>query len=176
MEVKVGIQHVSREIVVESTESASDVEKELMSSIGAGGDGVFTLTDERGRKVLIPCPRSPTSIWVRRTPGTSASARFDLLAPLARSFAGIRRSFCETKSVFRHLRRRSAREHRTWAARPLDARELVTQACRPSVAMRRVWFSTSRENIRLIAARSMPGRSTVPVKRWVRASLSAATR
>ena len=50
------------------------------------------------------------------------------------------------------------------------------QACRPSFAMRRVWFSTSRENMRLIAARSMPGRSTVPVKRWVRASLSAATR
>jgi hypothetical protein len=54
VEVKVGIQHVSREIVVESSDSASDVEKELMSSIGAGGDGVFTLSDERGRKVLIP--------------------------------------------------------------------------------------------------------------------------
>jgi len=54
VEVKVGIQHVSREIVVESAESASAVEKELMSSIGAGGYGVFTLTDERGRKVLIP--------------------------------------------------------------------------------------------------------------------------
>jgi hypothetical protein len=54
VEVKVGIQHVSREIVVESADSASDVEKELMSSIGAGGDGVFTLSDERGRKVLIP--------------------------------------------------------------------------------------------------------------------------
>ena len=39
------------------------------------------------------------------------------------------------------------------------------RACRPSVVMRRVWFSTSRENIRLIAARSMPGRSTVPVWR-----------
>jgi hypothetical protein len=43
---------------------------------------------------------------------------------------------------------------------------LVTaQAWRPSLAMRRVWFSTNRENIRLIAARSMPGRSTVPVSR-----------
>jgi hypothetical protein len=54
VEVKVGIQHVSREIVVESAESATDVEKELLSSIADGGDGVFTLSDERGRKVLIP--------------------------------------------------------------------------------------------------------------------------
>ena len=79
MEIKVGIQHVNREIVVESSESAADVEKELLSSIGTGGDGVFTVTDERGRKVLIPvCRRSPTSISVRRTPVTSASALFDL--------------------------------------------------------------------------------------------------
>jgi hypothetical protein len=54
VEIKIGIQHVNREIIVESNESAADVEKELLSSIGAGGDGVFAVTDERGRKVLIP--------------------------------------------------------------------------------------------------------------------------
>ena len=54
MEVKVGIQNVNREIVVESSESAVNIEKELLSSIAIGGDGVFTLSDERGRKVLIP--------------------------------------------------------------------------------------------------------------------------
>jgi signal transduction histidine kinase len=54
VEIKIGIQHVNREIIVESNESAADVEKELLSSIGTGGDGVFTVTDERGRKVLIP--------------------------------------------------------------------------------------------------------------------------
>ena len=37
-----------------SAESADDVEQELLSSIAVGGDGVFTLTDERGRRVLIP--------------------------------------------------------------------------------------------------------------------------
>lgn len=52
MEIKIGIQHVNREIVLESKESAADVEKELLSSIG--GDGVFAISDERGRKVLIP--------------------------------------------------------------------------------------------------------------------------
>ena len=51
---QVRIQHVNREIVVETSESAADVEKELLTSIAVGGDGVFTLSDERGRKVLIP--------------------------------------------------------------------------------------------------------------------------
>jgi hypothetical protein len=56
VEVKVGIQHVSREIVVESRDSASDVEKAFNAVID-GGSGVFALTDERGRKVLIPVDR-----------------------------------------------------------------------------------------------------------------------
>jgi hypothetical protein len=54
--------------------------------------------------------------------------------------------------------------------------EVLVQAWRPRLAIRRVWFSTSLENIRLIAARSIPGRSTVPVRSWVKASRSAATR
>ncbi len=55
MEIKVGIQHVSREIVVETTESAADIEKSLEKALG--GDGFFTVTDERGRKVLIPASK-----------------------------------------------------------------------------------------------------------------------
>ena len=52
MEIKVGIQHVNREIVLESNESAAEVEKAFAKAIG--GDGLLTLVDERGRKVLIP--------------------------------------------------------------------------------------------------------------------------
>ena len=55
MEIKVGIQHINREIVVETSKSASDVEKAFSAAVG--GDGVFSLTDERGRKVLIPADR-----------------------------------------------------------------------------------------------------------------------
>ena len=55
MEIKVGIQHVNREIVVETSDSAVDVEKAFSAAVG--GDGVFALTDERGRKVLIPADR-----------------------------------------------------------------------------------------------------------------------
>jgi hypothetical protein len=51
VEIKVGIQHVSREIVVETTESAASVEEAYTTAAANGG--VLTLNDERGRKVLI---------------------------------------------------------------------------------------------------------------------------
>lgn len=51
MEIKVGIQHVNREIVVENSESASAVEQAYTEAAANGG--LFTLKDERGRKVII---------------------------------------------------------------------------------------------------------------------------
>jgi uncharacterized protein DUF3107 len=57
VEIKVGIQHVNREIVVETNESASDIQRAFQNAIDGNGSGVFTLTDERGRKVLIPADR-----------------------------------------------------------------------------------------------------------------------
>ena len=57
MEIKVGIQHVNREIVVETNKSAADIERAFENAIDGNGSGVFTLTDERGRKVLIPADR-----------------------------------------------------------------------------------------------------------------------
>ncbi len=55
MEIKVGIQHVSREIVVETTESAADIEASLATALS--DETFFTVTDERGRKVLIPAAK-----------------------------------------------------------------------------------------------------------------------
>ena len=52
MEIKVGIQHVNREIVVETTTSAADIEKSFAEAVE--NDGVFTVSDEHGRKVMIP--------------------------------------------------------------------------------------------------------------------------
>jgi hypothetical protein len=51
VEIKVGIQHVNREIVVETTESATAIEEAYTKA--AAANGVLTLVDERGRKVLI---------------------------------------------------------------------------------------------------------------------------
>ncbi|MGO1971510.1 MAG: DUF3107 domain-containing protein [Propionibacteriaceae bacterium] len=52
MEIKVGIQHINREIVFESTESAKAVEDSLMKALKDGS--LFSVTDERGRKLFIP--------------------------------------------------------------------------------------------------------------------------
>ncbi len=55
MEIKVGIQHVNREIVVETTDSAADIEASLANAMSQ--ETFFTVTDERGRKVLIPAAK-----------------------------------------------------------------------------------------------------------------------
>ncbi len=55
MEIKVGIQHVNREIVVETTDSAADIETSLANAMSQ--ETFFTVTDERGRKVLIPAAK-----------------------------------------------------------------------------------------------------------------------
>lgn len=52
MEVKVGIRDVPREVSVETKASAADVESALLDALQ--GNGIFTLTDEKGRKVLVP--------------------------------------------------------------------------------------------------------------------------
>lgn len=51
MEIKVGIQHANREIVVETTETAAAVEEAYADAVASGG--LLTLNDERGRKVLV---------------------------------------------------------------------------------------------------------------------------
>ena len=56
MEVKIGVQYAAREIVLESSQSAEEVE----SAVGAALDGsakLLKLTDEHGRKVLVPAER-----------------------------------------------------------------------------------------------------------------------
>jgi Protein of unknown function (DUF3107) len=53
VEIKIGVLHTSREIVVESAQAPAEVE-ELVSTTLASGKGTLSLTDERGRKVLVP--------------------------------------------------------------------------------------------------------------------------
>ena len=52
MEIKVGIQYVNREVVVDTDESAASVEKSFADAVVNGS--VLTLTDNRGRRVMIP--------------------------------------------------------------------------------------------------------------------------
>ncbi len=55
MEIKIGVQHSSRELIVESDESAEQVEQHIADALA--GDGLLTLTDSRGRRVLVPAAR-----------------------------------------------------------------------------------------------------------------------
>jgi hypothetical protein len=53
MEVKIGVQNVNRELVLDASESADDVQKAVSSAL-ADASGVLSLTDTKGRKVLVP--------------------------------------------------------------------------------------------------------------------------
>lgn len=53
MEVKIGVQHTGREIVLESTQTPDEVEKAVAAALKQS-DSVLSLTDERGRRVLVP--------------------------------------------------------------------------------------------------------------------------
>jgi Protein of unknown function (DUF3107) len=55
MEVKIGVQHAPRELVVETGQSAEEIEKLLDAAVADGG--VLSLTDHKGRKVLVPADR-----------------------------------------------------------------------------------------------------------------------
>ena len=53
MEVKIGVQQAQRELIVEVQESAEEVEKHV-SEVLSSGEGVITLTDVKGRRVVVP--------------------------------------------------------------------------------------------------------------------------
>lgn len=56
MEVKIGVQHAPREIVLESGQSAEEVERAVADAL-AGKAPLLTLVDDHGRKVLVPSDR-----------------------------------------------------------------------------------------------------------------------
>lgn len=52
MEIRIGIQHVNREVVLESNETLAAVQKSVDSALANGS--LLTLTDEKGRTVIVP--------------------------------------------------------------------------------------------------------------------------
>ncbi|MBB4918038.1 DUF3107 domain-containing protein [Streptosporangium saharense] len=53
MEIKIGVRSVHRELVVETDLTAEQVEEELGKALAADR-GIFSLTDSKGRRVLVP--------------------------------------------------------------------------------------------------------------------------
>ncbi len=57
MEVKIGIQSVPRELVVETDTPADEIERQLASALADGTHSVFTLPVAKGGKVLVPADK-----------------------------------------------------------------------------------------------------------------------
>jgi Protein of unknown function (DUF3107) len=55
VEVKIGIQSVPRELVLETESSFAEVQQALTTAISDGS--VFILTDEKGGKVMVPADK-----------------------------------------------------------------------------------------------------------------------
>ena len=53
MEVKIGVLHTPREIVLESNQTPAEVE-EVVATALKSVDGQLALSDERGRRVIVP--------------------------------------------------------------------------------------------------------------------------
>jgi hypothetical protein len=56
VEVKIGVQHAPREIVLESGQKPEEVERAVSDAL-TGAAKLLTLEDEHGRKVMVPADR-----------------------------------------------------------------------------------------------------------------------
>lgn len=56
MEVRIAVQHTSRELVLESAQSGDEITEAVQQALTAE-DGLLMLLDERGRKVIVPVDR-----------------------------------------------------------------------------------------------------------------------
>lgn len=52
MEVKIGVQNAARELTIDVDEAADAVEKQIADAVAA--DGVLSLQDAKGRRVIVP--------------------------------------------------------------------------------------------------------------------------
>ena len=57
MEVKIGIQSVARELVVETDTPAEQIELDLANALSGDASAVFSLAAEKGGKILVPADK-----------------------------------------------------------------------------------------------------------------------
>ncbi|WP_435743104.1 DUF3107 domain-containing protein [Nocardioides sp. SYSU DS0663] len=55
MEVKIGVQHAPRELVVDTDDSADQVQQLVAEAVSNAT--VLTLTDSKGRKLVVPAAK-----------------------------------------------------------------------------------------------------------------------
>jgi hypothetical protein len=52
VEVKIGVQYAPRELVLESSQTPNEIEQIVTDALAR--EGTLSLTDERGRRVIVP--------------------------------------------------------------------------------------------------------------------------
>ncbi|MGY2875925.1 hypothetical protein ACVW00_003115 [Marmoricola sp. URHA0025 HA25] len=52
MEVKIGVVNASRELTIDTTLDAAELEDQVRSALTSGG--VLTLSDAKGRRIVVP--------------------------------------------------------------------------------------------------------------------------
>lgn len=56
MQVRIGVQYVPKELVVETNQSADEVQQALADALNEG-HSLFVIQDERGGRIVIPADR-----------------------------------------------------------------------------------------------------------------------
>jgi hypothetical protein len=56
VEVKIGVQHANRELVLESEQTPEEVQEAVAAAL-SGKANLLQLTDDKGRRVIIPADR-----------------------------------------------------------------------------------------------------------------------
>jgi hypothetical protein len=77
MEVKIGVIHASRELSLETSQSADEIHKAVAEALSGTG-GVFELHDDRGRSVHVPAEQLA---YVEISGDSSRRVGFGTLAP-----------------------------------------------------------------------------------------------
>jgi len=58
VEVKIGIQSVQRELVVDTDATAEEIERDLAAALAAAdGKGIFSITAQKGGRVIVPADK-----------------------------------------------------------------------------------------------------------------------
>jgi hypothetical protein len=52
VEVKIGVQYAPRELVLESAQTPAEIEQIVVDALSS--QGTLSLTDEKGRRVIVP--------------------------------------------------------------------------------------------------------------------------
>ena len=71
MEVKIGVIHASRELTIDTTLESGEIEDQVRSALSDGG--VLSLSDAKGRRVVVPVEKLA---YVEITTGTVGQVGF----------------------------------------------------------------------------------------------------